>query len=160
MIGTSSRFRASRTRTGHHGSSSSFIVTSLVIPPPIYGLLNHGRRSSSRTTCSGAALRPASFFSIYTFCISTHLKTGRPQLQKAVKKAWKDLSKKDKKNFKSTPLSQSSQKSTIFSTRWGGWLAWLKKPAQRKFFVTIKFLEIDDNRHESYRFTTKQEHND
>jgi len=96
----------------------------------------------------------------YPFTPSTHLKTGRPQLQKAVKKAWKDLSKKDKKNFKSTPLSQSSQKSRIFSTRWGGWLAWLKKPAQRKFFVTIKFLEFDDNRHESesYRFTTKQEH--
>jgi len=99
--------------------------------------------------------QPPSLF-YFTFCIPLHLKTGRPQLQKAVKKAWKDLSKKDKKGFKSTPLSQIVTKSTIFSTRWGGWLAWLKKPEQRKYFVTIMFL-VHKNRSHSTRILPIQD---
>ena len=141
VIGTSSRFPASATTTGHHGSSSSSIVTSLVIPPPILPLLTTEPWSEKffQNDLFRGRFTPSPLY-IHTFCIPPHLKTGRPQLQKAVKKTWKELSKKDKKGFKSTPLSLSSQKSTIFSTRWGGWLEWLKKPGQRKFFVTIKVL--------------------
>ena len=126
--------------TTDHGTMVEEVLPERPVPGPLYA-------------------QPPSLF-YFTFCILLHLITGRPQLQKAVKKAWKDLSKKDKKGFKSTPLSQIVTKiNDFFYTM--GWMAGVAEEARAaqvlRYDHILSPLKSMTNRHESYRFKTQQD---